>query len=59
MPVYLGLGASGSSYLPDIFYLNTFDVGEYIRVVEEGQRVRLTDPGAYWLHVVQDLFSIG
>jgi oxygen-independent coproporphyrinogen-3 oxidase len=121
VPVYLGLGASGSSYLPDIFYLNTFNVAAYIRTInagrlpialslpltrpmqmagwlywrmyetrfnkddfaerfaadfdevygayiqplraigliqEEGRAVRLTDPGAYWLHVVQDLFSI-
>lgn len=121
VPVYLGLGASGSSYLYDSFYLNTFNVAEYIRAVEagrlpialslpltrpmqmagwlywrlyetrfnkadfaerfheefdavygaymrplralglvqeEGQAVRLTDPGAYWLHVLQDLFSI-
>jgi oxygen-independent coproporphyrinogen III oxidase len=121
VPVYLGLGSSGSSYLHDIFYLNTFNVAEYIRAVEEGQlpialslpltrpmqmggwlywrlyetrfdkadfaqrfheefdavygwymrplralglvqeegrALRLTDPGAYWLHVVQDMFSI-
>jgi coproporphyrinogen III oxidase-like Fe-S oxidoreductase len=121
VPVYLGLGASGSSYLPDIFYVNSFNVAEYIRTLEagqlpialslpltrpmqmagwlywrlyetrftkadfmarfhedfdsvygaymrplrtlgliqeEGQAVRLTDPGAYWLHVVQDMFAI-
>jgi oxygen-independent coproporphyrinogen-3 oxidase len=121
VPVYLGLGASGSSYLHDVFYLNTFNVREYIRALdhgrlpvalsllltrrmqmagwlywrmyetrfnkgdfeqrfyedfdevygaylrplralgliqEEGRAVRLTDAGAYWLHVLQDMFSI-
>ena len=28
VPLYLGLGASGGSYLKDIFYLNTFSVAE-------------------------------
>ena len=121
VPAYLGLGASGASYLHDIFYLNTFNVGEYIRALNEGrmaialsvelsqrmqmagwlywriyetrfhksdfvQRFRepfdavyakyfkllallrltrargdeiiLTDAGAYWLHALQDMFSI-
>ncbi len=30
IPIYIGLGASGSSYLNDIFYLNTFSVKEYV-----------------------------
>jgi coproporphyrinogen III oxidase-like Fe-S oxidoreductase len=30
---YLGLGASSASYLRDIFYLNTFNVAEYIRAL--------------------------
>ena len=30
VPLYLGLGASGGTYLKDIFYLNTFNVAEYI-----------------------------
>src|SRR4030042_805549 len=30
VPLYVGLGASGGSYLKDIFYLNTFNVAEYI-----------------------------
>jgi len=35
VPVYLGLGASAASYLHDIFYLNTFNVGEYIRALSD------------------------
>jgi len=34
VPLYIGLGASGSSYLRDIFYLNTFNVVEYIKRLE-------------------------
>lgn len=37
VPLYLGLGASGSSYLNDIFYVNTFSVAEYINAVEAGK----------------------
>jgi oxygen-independent coproporphyrinogen-3 oxidase len=33
VPLYVGLGASGGSYLRDIFYLNTFSVAEYIRAI--------------------------
>jgi oxygen-independent coproporphyrinogen-3 oxidase len=121
VPLYIGLGASGGSYLRDVFYLNTFNVGEYIEAVEKGSlpialslqlsermqmagwlywrvyetrfkrsgflrrfgkafdrvygrhirllsrlgllrdrgdEIMLTDSGAYWLHVLQDLFSI-
>ncbi len=121
VPIYLGLGASGASYLRDVFYLNTFNVSEYIRalgagrlpialsielnqamqmagwlywriyetrfrksefrrrfgldfdavygkyfrllsllgyVKDDGEQVRLSDAGAYWLHVLQDLFSL-
>ena len=36
VPLYVGLGASGGTYLRDIFYLNTFSVGEYIRALERG-----------------------
>ncbi len=36
VPSYLGLGASGSSYLKNIFYVNTFSVAEYIRTMEKG-----------------------
>ncbi|MFC2087560.1 coproporphyrinogen-III oxidase family protein [Bacteroidota bacterium] len=35
VPLYLGLGASGSSYLKDIFYVNTFNVSEYINAMKE------------------------
>ena len=34
VPSYIGLGASGSSYLKDIFYVNTFKVSEYIKAME-------------------------
>lgn len=34
IPIYFGLGASGGTYLKDIFYLNTFNVSEYINAVE-------------------------
>jgi coproporphyrinogen III oxidase-like Fe-S oxidoreductase len=34
VPSYLGLGASGSTYLKDIFYVNTFNVAEYIEAIE-------------------------
>jgi coproporphyrinogen III oxidase-like Fe-S oxidoreductase len=121
VPIYLGLGASAASYLHDIFYLNTFNVAEYIRALGAGRmpvalsleltrrmqmagwlywriyatrfhksdfaqrfhepfdavyakyfkllallrlirrrddEIILTDAGAYWLHVLQDVFSI-
>jgi coproporphyrinogen III oxidase-like Fe-S oxidoreductase len=121
VPLYLGLGASGGSYLKDIFYLNTFSVSEYIKAIEErgtaialaldlsesmqmagwlywriyearfekrdfqrrfgqdfdrvygkyfkllgllgflkddGEQIVLTDKGTYWLHSLEDLFSI-
>jgi oxygen-independent coproporphyrinogen-3 oxidase len=35
VPLYLGLGASGGSYLKDVFYLNTFGVAEYVKAVED------------------------
>lgn len=34
VPLYIGIGASGGSYLNDIFYLNTFNVAEYIEALE-------------------------
>jgi len=37
VPLYVGLGASGASYLKDIFYLNTFNVAEYIKALENGR----------------------
>jgi menaquinone C8-methyltransferase len=37
VPLYVGLGASGSSYLRDVFYLNTFNVSEYIKRLEDGK----------------------
>ena len=37
VPLYVGLGASGGSYLKDIFYLNTFNVAEYIKRLEDGR----------------------
>ncbi len=38
VPLYIGLGASGGSYLKDVFYLNTFNVAEYISAMENGGR---------------------
>ena len=41
VPLYLGLGASGGSYLRDVFYLNTFAVGRVHRALEtDGWRSR-------------------
>jgi oxygen-independent coproporphyrinogen-3 oxidase len=37
VPLYIGLGASGGSYLKDVFYLNTFNVVEYIKALENGE----------------------
>lgn len=37
VPLYIGLGASGGSYLKDIFYLNTFNIAEYIKALENGR----------------------
>jgi oxygen-independent coproporphyrinogen-3 oxidase len=37
VPLYLGLGASGSSYLKDIFYVNTFRVSEYMKSIQQGR----------------------
>jgi coproporphyrinogen III oxidase-like Fe-S oxidoreductase len=37
VPLYAGLGASGGSYLRNIFYLNTFNVAEYIKRLEDGR----------------------
>ncbi len=43
VPLYLGLGASGGSYLKDIFYVNTFSVEAYIKAVqEEGSPIALS-----------------
>lgn len=36
VPSYLGLGASGSSYLKNIFYVNTFNVTEYNKALAKG-----------------------
>jgi coproporphyrinogen III oxidase-like Fe-S oxidoreductase len=121
VPLYVGLGASGGSYLKDVFYLNTFNVQEYIRALESarmpialsldltqnmqmagwlywriyetrfkrsdfkkrfdkefdqvyseyvrllsligflkdsGDEIVLSDNGTFWLHVLQDLFSV-
>jgi oxygen-independent coproporphyrinogen-3 oxidase len=37
VPLYIGLGASGGSYLNDVFYLNTFNATEYINALENGE----------------------
>ena len=121
VPLYLGLVASAGSYLRDVFYLNTFQVSEYIQSLkqdrmpialslelsepmqmagwlywriyetrfkksdfgkrfgrpfeaiygryfrplswlgllsDDGDEVVLSPEGAYWLHVLEDLFSL-
>jgi coproporphyrinogen III oxidase-like Fe-S oxidoreductase len=121
VPLYLGLGASGGSYLRDVFTLNTFGVSEYIQALEkarmaialsidlsermqragwlywriyetrfrkaayqerfgqdldraygrylrllarlgflkdDGEWIRLSDRGAFWLHACEDILSI-
>lgn len=57
VPLYLGLGASGGTYLNDIFYINTFHVAEYIKSFENGSMpvalsLDLTNPMqmAGWLY---------
>jgi oxygen-independent coproporphyrinogen-3 oxidase len=35
VPLYIGLGASGGSYLKNFFFVNTFNVAEYIRSIEK------------------------
>ncbi len=37
VPTYIGLGASGGSYLRDVFYLNTFGVVGYVDAIENGR----------------------
>lgn len=121
VPRYLGLGASGGTYLDDVLYFNTFNVQAYIAILDAHMlpialsleltrqmqmagwlywrlyetrfrkvdfnrcfdlefdftygfltkvlsvlgflkecedEIVLTDRGAYWLHVLQDLFSL-
>ncbi len=54
---YIGLGAGAGSYVPGIFYLNTFSVNEYIRICAEGRlpaalRMDFTETMGlyYWLY---------
>jgi oxygen-independent coproporphyrinogen-3 oxidase len=35
VPAYIGLGASGGSYLRDVFHLNTFGAAAYVKALEE------------------------
>jgi oxygen-independent coproporphyrinogen-3 oxidase len=121
VPLYIGLGASGGTYLRDVFYLNTFSVAEYVKAFEnggtavalsldlsesmqmagwlywriyetrfrrsdfrkrfdkdfdgvfgkyvkplkllgfladDGEEIVFTDRGTYWIHAMEDLFSI-
>jgi len=37
VPLYLGLGVSGGSYLNGIFFLNTFKVSEYVKSIDENK----------------------
>jgi len=54
VPLYVGLGASGGSYLKDVFYLNTFSVQEYIRALESGRM-----PIALSLDLTEDMQMAG
>jgi oxygen-independent coproporphyrinogen-3 oxidase len=54
VPLYVGLGASGGSYLKDIFYLNTFRVAEYINALEDGRK-----PIALSLELSEDMQMAG
>jgi len=36
VPQYIGFGASGGSYLKDVFYLNTFRAADYINAINNG-----------------------
>lgn len=54
---YIGLGAGAGSYLPGVFYLNTFSVEEYISSLRAGRlpvalRMDFTEAAAayYWLY---------
>jgi oxygen-independent coproporphyrinogen-3 oxidase len=121
VPLYVGLGASGGTYLRDVFYLNTFSADEYVEafrnggtavalsvdlsermqmagwlywriyetrflksdfrerfgkdfdeifgsyfklfkvlgfVSDDGNEIVFTDRGTYWVHALEDLFSI-
>jgi len=37
VPAYVGLGASGGSYLRDVFHLNTFGAAAYVQALQEGR----------------------
>lgn len=54
VPLYIGLGASGGSYLKDIFYVNTFSVREYIRAVKE-----MRSPIALSMHLTEEMQMAG
>jgi oxygen-independent coproporphyrinogen-3 oxidase len=49
VPLYIGLGASGGSYLKDVFYLNTFNVQEYIQALENGKLPIALSPGIRYI----------
>jgi oxygen-independent coproporphyrinogen-3 oxidase len=37
VPLYLGLGAAGGTYLKDVFYFNSFDVPAYVAALDRGR----------------------
>ncbi len=37
VPAYIGLGASGGSYLRNLFYLNTFGAAAYVKALDGGR----------------------
>lgn len=55
-------GTSGSKQRQDIAGsskpLPLADLEAFSLVRDDGDEIALTDAGAYWLHVVQDVFSI-
>jgi oxygen-independent coproporphyrinogen-3 oxidase len=54
VPQYVGFGASGSTYLQDIFYVNTFHVAEYIRAINHGK-----SPIALSIDLAEDMQTAG
>jgi len=54
VPKYVGWGASGSTYLDDIFYVNTFHVNEYIRAIRERK-----SPVALSVNLTEDMQTAG
>jgi coproporphyrinogen III oxidase-like Fe-S oxidoreductase len=54
VPLYVGWGASGGTYLKDIFYVNTFSVAEYNRAIDQGR-----SPVALSIDLSEDMQTAG